>query len=78
MRTYYSVHSIINDENNVFQDVSIEFLNSSTPSGMPPHKLNLKIGAIIMLWRNINGKLGLCNRTGLSLLDLQFNIIKAI
>lgn len=30
----------------------IEYLHSLSPSGLPPHKLTLKIGAIVMLIRN--------------------------
>ena len=43
-----------------------EFLNSLTPNGMPVHNLNLKVGAIVMLLRNLNVKRGLCNGTRLS------------
>ncbi|UYV83551.1 hypothetical protein LAZ67_23001444 [Cordylochernes scorpioides] len=37
-----------------------EFLNSLTPTGMPPYQLNLKVGATFMLLRNLNPK---CNGT---------------
>ncbi|PIC42354.1 hypothetical protein B9Z55_009460 [Caenorhabditis nigoni] len=40
-----------------------EFLNRTTPSGMPPHVLNLKEGAIIMLLRNLDVKNSMCNGT---------------
>ena len=45
---------------------SDEYLNSFTPSGMPPHKLNLKVGCIVMLLRNLSIVDGLCNGTRLS------------
>ncbi|CAO4378148.1 unnamed protein product [Caenorhabditis nigoni] len=34
-----------------------------TPSGMPPHELRLKKGAIVMLLRNLDVKNSLCNGT---------------
>ena len=37
----------------------IEFLNSLIPNGLTPHNLKLKIGAILMLLRNINLNEGL-------------------
>ncbi|UYV61931.1 hypothetical protein LAZ67_1007096 [Cordylochernes scorpioides] len=42
---------------------STEFLNSLTPRGMPPYLLSFKVGAIVMLLRNLNPKQGLCNGT---------------
>ncbi|CAF4534916.1 unnamed protein product [Rotaria socialis] len=42
-----------------------KFLNSVTPSGVPPHKLNLKAGAIVVLLRNLDVNRGLCNGTRL-------------
>jgi hypothetical protein len=39
----------------------VEFLNSLTPSGMPPHELVLAPGALVMLLRNMDIDLGLCN-----------------
>ncbi|XP_057452682.1 uncharacterized protein LOC130744523 [Lotus japonicus] len=42
-----------------------EFLNDTKSSGMPNHKLLLKVGTPIMLWRNIDQAAGLCNKTRL-------------
>jgi len=49
----------------------VEFLNELTPSGMPYHKLNLKVGAIVLLHRNINIKRWLCNGMRIIIKDLK-------
>ncbi|GBN58815.1 hypothetical protein AVEN_7789-1 [Araneus ventricosus] len=54
-----------------------EFLNSLTPTGLPPYELKLKIGCIIMLLRNLAPSKGLCNGTHLIITKLQQNIIQA-
>ena len=46
-----------------------ELLHELHPPGMPPHKLHLKVGAVYMLLRNMNIKLGLCNGSRFILLD---------
>lgn len=43
--------------------IPTEFLNSLTPSGCPPHDLQLKVGCPVILLRNLNPKRGLCNGT---------------
>ena len=45
----------------------IEFLNKLTPAGLPPHRLYLKKGMVLMLLRNLSPKQGLCNGTRLIL-----------
>ncbi|GBO38989.1 hypothetical protein AVEN_261849-1 [Araneus ventricosus] len=54
-----------------------KFLNSLTPTGMPPHKLRLKKVADIMLLRNLMPSKGLCNGTRLIVTKLQRNVIEA-
>ncbi|KAF1896240.1 hypothetical protein Lal_00018519 [Lupinus albus] len=50
------------DTNNLYQQ---EYLNSITRGGLPPHVLRVRKGAPLMLLRNIDPKLGLCNGTRL-------------
>jgi ATP-dependent DNA helicase PIF1 len=42
-----------------------EFLNTINSSGLPNHKIRLKVGVPIMLMRNMNQSLGMCNGTRL-------------
>ncbi|XP_051168340.1 ATP-dependent DNA helicase PIF1-like [Leptopilina boulardi] len=75
---YYSVDSHIDDESNSSNNpIPVEYLNSITPDGLPPHKLRLKVGCIIMLLRNMNLVQGLCNGTRLVVRRLLKNVICA-
>lgn len=40
-----------------------EYLNSISIPGLPLHELKLKVGVVVMLMRNLNQTLGLCNGT---------------
>ncbi|KAK4411839.1 ATP-dependent DNA helicase PIF1 [Sesamum angolense] len=72
--TYYSFDSVSKDMNNLYLP---KFLNSLSPGNLPPHKLILKKGAPIMLLRNIDPKIGLCNGTRLICRRCGRNIIDA-
>lgn len=68
----------VEDKDFVHQNLyPIEFLNTLTPSGTPPHKLILKVGVPIILLRNLNPAEGLCNGTRLIVKGLQKSVIDA-
>ena len=77
-RVFLSADSIVDPEPGDNALYPIELLNCQTPSGMPPHKLVLKVGATIMLLRNLNRSQGMCNGTRLQIASLQRNIITAV
>jgi len=52
-----------------------EFLKTLTPPGLPPHSLNLKVGGVYMLLRNMNVKEGLCNGSRFHILEIQHHSI---
>jgi len=54
---------------------TIEFLDSSEMTGLPPHELNLKVGAIVMLLHNMNVAHGLLNGTRLIVRNMYNNAL---
>ncbi len=54
-----------------------EFLNTLEVSGMPSHKLSFKIGAPVMLLRNLDPLAGLCNGTRLIIRRFTMRIVEA-
>ncbi|XP_010539235.1 PREDICTED: ATP-dependent DNA helicase PIF1 [Tarenaya hassleriana] len=55
----------------------VEYLNSLEFPGLPSHRLDLKVGAPVMMLRNINQKEGLCNGTRLIITQLGKRVLEA-
>ncbi|XP_035837386.1 ATP-dependent DNA helicase pif1-like [Helianthus annuus] len=56
---------------------TLDVLNGLKVSGLPNHKLVLKVGVPVMLLRNIDQKNGLCNGTRLKVTKLYNRVIEA-
>ena len=54
-------------------DYPIEFLNSLCPTGIPPHELKLKVGAIVMLMSNLKGHPGTSNAANMIVKKMRAN-----
>ena len=75
-KTYLSIDGVLDgDDPHIWP---VEYLNSITPSGMPPHELTLKKGSPIMLLRNLSPGAGhgLCNGTRLIITQLGNNVLE--
>ena len=60
-----------------YECLTPEFLSKLRTSGVPNHKLRLKIGTPIMLMRNLDQNDGLCNGTRLIVTRLANHVIEA-
>ena len=54
----------------------VEYLNSISASGLPPHRLSLKVGCPVILIRNLDVSKGLCNGTRLIVKQILSRLLK--
>jgi len=79
LREYLSVDSAeTHDGTDVQQTFDQMFLNSVLTSGLPPHRLILKVGCPVILTRNLDIRKGLCNGTKLIITRLFRRSVEAI
>lgn len=77
---YLSCDNVDKSERGIVVDQPVfspEFINGLKFSGVPNHRLALKVGVPIMLLRNIDQSNGLCNGTRLQVLKLTRTSIQA-
>ncbi|XP_050920174.1 uncharacterized protein LOC127137796 [Lathyrus oleraceus] len=67
-----SFDEVEGDTHNLYQQ---EYLHTIAPGTLPPHILKIKIGAPLMLLRNIDPKFGLCNGTRLLCRGFFMNLL---
>uniref|UniRef100_A0A182W8J3 ATP-dependent DNA helicase n=1 Tax=Anopheles minimus TaxID=112268 RepID=A0A182W8J3_9DIPT len=68
---YRSVDTLVNPEEHEHLQLPSEYLNSLNISGIPVHRLRLKRFVPVLLLRNLNSDMGLCNGTRLPVVDLK-------
>jgi ATP-dependent DNA helicase PIF1 len=73
-KVYHSFDSVDDDSRNNYP---IDFLNSITPNGLPPHVLKIKLNCPMILLRNLDPNNGLCNGTRLMVRAFQDNAVDA-
>ncbi|GFU82921.1 ATP-dependent DNA helicase [Trichonephila clavipes] len=54
--TFYNAESIICEDQEKQHNFQLNFINTITTSGMPPHVLNLKVEAIIIVAQELESK----------------------
>lgn len=80
LTTYLSSDTVCTTSDNYDTLIDLyptEFLNSLGLNGLPSHELQLKIGMLVMLLRNINQANGLCNSTRLIITKLFNKVLEA-
>lgn len=73
-KVYHNFDSIEDDPHNHYP---IDFLNSLTPNGLPPHVLKVKMNCFVILLRNFDPRNILSNGTRLMIRAFQDNAIDA-
>ncbi|XP_074356619.1 uncharacterized protein LOC141696368 [Apium graveolens] len=79
LHTYLSQDSIddAGDKDNEFRSAfPVEYLNSLNMPCIPKHELNIKVGVVVMLMRNLNQIMGLCNDTRMIVISCKKNSIE--
>ncbi|XP_039311973.1 uncharacterized protein LOC105206659 [Solenopsis invicta] len=77
-RIYTNIDSTenCNDNGDIDEAILPEYLNTLSPSSLPPYELHLKPNCVIMLIRNLSINEGFCNGTRLMIIELADHLLK--
>jgi ATP-dependent DNA helicase PIF1 len=75
-KLFFSVDKVDSDEPKGYIEYPDEFLHSLNESGLPPHELRLTEGCPVMLTRNLNPAIGLCNGTRMMVTKMHKHILQ--
>ncbi|KAH0603160.1 uncharacterized protein H6S33_008164 [Morchella sextelata] len=76
-KTYYSIDSAdFNNSEEASNELPAEYLQNLNPAALPPSHLRLKIGAPVILLRNLYPKQGLCNGTRMTVIRMERRCIE--
>lgn len=76
-RVYIGTDTVAADDDNEAANFPVEFLNTLEGDNLPPYRLTLKVGAIVMLLKNLDTARRLCNGTRLVITELRRHNFKA-
>eukprot|EP00889_Picochlorum_renovo_P007453 jgi/Picre1/34483/NNA_001951.t1 len=74
-RDFYAINSIVEEE--LRDHYPQNLLDAHEESGLPPHKLVLKVGCPIIMMRNYGRNIGVVNGTRLILTEIHEHCVKA-
>jgi len=79
VKTYMSCDTLSNsNDGGAFSNMKLpELLHSPKISRLPNHSLELKVGAPVILLRNLNQSIGLCNGTRLVVMKMEDRVVQA-
>jgi len=75
-RTYYSIDTVTDEDMELAEVYTTEFLNTIDHSSVPTHAMVLKVGKTVMLLRNLAAQNGDCNGTRYIVTQLGDNVIE--